>query len=394
VSGLPQPVATTPASPADVLPVPATGSALEPATPFAPLLAALEAAEPQAAPKASPTAVRAPVADASPELPENAAPAPTLPLPTLPQAANAPVPAAPAPHDDAPKHEKPAPEEPEVPAAPVAATTVVLAALGAPPVQPDPPAEPAAVPPQEPRTLPALASPAAHPAVDAAAPAVQRSLSGQSGPPPLPTAAPAAAASAPPPPADPPVRPQPHRGAPPVPAARAVEVAAPQAAFQRAPAQPDAPAPAAPPQTPAPPVRLVQLPEVVRSVIHVAAAGNAASARIVLSPPELGHVQIRLHYADGGVTATVTAEHPDAVQALTQSAGELRRALEDQGLTVNGLDVARTGLQEHADPKRHDPRTGAQQQPAHRQEPEDELEEITIEVSRLPLASGQVDVLA
>jgi flagellar hook-length control protein FliK len=138
--------------------------------------------------------------------------------------------------------------------------------------------------------------------------------------------------------------------------------------------------------------QLSNLSDVARTTIQVAAREGAGTATIVLSPPELGHVQIRLHYSEGGVTASVVADRPEAAQALVQTTGELRRALESQGLTVHGLDVS------HAGP---DPERGSQRDPAtpqqtglHEHELEDEAEEVSIDASTLPLADSQVDVLA
>jgi flagellar hook-length control protein FliK len=127
-------------------------------------------------------------------------------------------------------------------------------------------------------------------------------------------------------------------------------------------------------------------------VIQVAARGGASTARIVLTPPELGHVEIRLHYSEGGVSATVVADRPEAAQALSQSTGELRRALESQGLSVHGLDVSHAGAEQQRGSQRQTPMHSVLH-PATDGTPE-EPEEITIEVSKLPLASGRVDVLA
>jgi flagellar hook-length control protein FliK len=71
----------------------------------------------------------------------------------------------------------------------------------------------------------------------------------------------------------------------------------------------------------------------------MAARDGAGSARITLHPAELGSVEIRIRYQASGVSAELTAESQQAAQALQQSVGELRRALESQGLTVLDLDV-------------------------------------------------------
>jgi flagellar hook-length control protein FliK len=128
-------------------------------------------------------------------------------------------------------------------------------------------------------------------------------------------------------------------------------------------------------------------------VIQIAARGGATTARIVLAPPELGHVEIRLRYSDSGVTATVVADRPEAAQALGQSIGELRRALESHGVSILSLDVSHAGPEEQRGSQRETPsRPG--QGPGGPQAAPEALDEISIEVSRLPLAGGSVDVLA
>jgi hypothetical protein len=82
------------------------------------------------------------------------------------------------------------------------------------------------------------------------------------------------------------------------------------------------------------------------------------------------------------------------VQALGQAATDLRRTLESQGITVQSLDISHSGAGPDQSPRRD-----AQAQldtPSNRLtgEPDDQESEVTIEASRLPLASGQVDILA
>ncbi len=153
-------------------------------------------------------------------------------------------------------------------------------------------------------------------------------------------------------------------------------------------------APASPPAAPYLTARLADLPQTVHAVMQVAVSGSASSARIVLSPPELGQVNIQLHYSADGVSASLVADHPDAAQALGQSTGELRRALEAQGFTVTTIDVSHTGA---------DGQPGARRDPAPTPTPaaarlsfadDPEPDEHTIVTSRLRLHSSAVDVLA
>ena len=55
-------------------------------------------------------------------------------------------------------------------------------------------------------------------------------------------------------------------------------------------------------------------------------------ARISLHPADLGGVRITMRVHDGTVAATLAAETPAAAQALAQTASDLRRSLEGQGL--------------------------------------------------------------
>jgi flagellar hook-length control protein FliK len=92
-----------------------------------------------------------------------------------------------------------------------------------------------------------------------------------------------------------------------------------------------------------PRVTLAQLAEEVRAIVRLAAGGGLATARISLSPPELGQVEIRLRYRAGGVLAELSAESVQAAQALGQASSDLRRSLEQQGLIVLGLDIRHAG---------------------------------------------------
>jgi flagellar hook-length control protein FliK len=101
--------------------------------------------------------------------------------------------------------------------------------------------------------------------------------------------------------------------------------------------------PAAPPPAPARPVLLHELPGAVGSTIRLAVQGGETEARLTLHPADLGQVQIRIHYGVDGVSAQIAADSMQAVQALRDSAVELRRALESQGIVVRDLDVSTSG---------------------------------------------------
>jgi hypothetical protein len=122
------------------------------------------------------------------------------------------------------------------------------------------------------------------------------------------------------------------------------------------------------------------------------AGGGLSAARITLSPPELGQVEIRLRYRGGGVRAELTAESVQAAQALGQASAELRRSLEEQGLTVLGLDIR------HAGPEAREDTHGGDDRPGSGRSPGDELGEeaaATPAISTLRDPAGaQIDVLA
>ena len=88
--------------------------------------------------------------------------------------------------------------------------------------------------------------------------------------------------------------------------------------------------------------RLGDLPGTAATLLQVATAAKATRARIVLTPPELGKVEIRLRYGSDGVTATFHADSSEAAQSLAGAAGDLRRSLEAQGIQVARLDVPGT----------------------------------------------------
>jgi flagellar hook-length control protein FliK len=148
---------------------------------------------------------------------------------------------------------------------------------------------------------------------------------------------------------------------------------------------------------PVPPVRakaqLHELAEVARTTIRTATRSGRTEARIDLEPAELGAVQIRLRYFAGGVSAQLTAESSQAAAALAETATDLRRALESQGLVVRSLDVL-TGSQHQRSER--DPQSGEGKGDGTGSTPgvAAEDEEVVVETTRVPLAGSSVDVLA
>ncbi|MGK2937804.1 MAG: flagellar hook-length control protein FliK, partial [Solirubrobacteraceae bacterium] len=82
--------------------------------------------------------------------------------------------------------------------------------------------------------------------------------------------------------------------------------------------------------------------------------GGIASANLELYPAELGKVQVRLRSGSGGLSATMTVDRPEALQALQAAADQLRQSLEDQGVEIVRLDI---GLSAQA--RDDEARTGA-----------------------------------
>jgi flagellar hook-length control protein FliK len=135
------------------------------------------------------------------------------------------------------------------------------------------------------------------------------------------------------------------------------------------------------------------LTETIDGLLRIAARAGGATARITLTPPELGSVEIRLRVRGSNVVAELTADSSQGAQALGQSVSDLRRALEAQGLVVQSLDVRQAGADAGASgwQGRHQP--GGQGQGATPAPAEDETE-IQVAVAAAAPAGEQVDVLA
>jgi flagellar hook-length control protein FliK len=80
-------------------------------------------------------------------------------------------------------------------------------------------------------------------------------------------------------------------------------------------------------------------------VLRLASARGVTHARIALHPVELGSVDVHIRSTSEGLVARVVAHSAEAVQTLQQSAGDLRKSLEQQGLNVLSLDVSQSGDQ-------------------------------------------------
>lgn len=78
----------------------------------------------------------------------------------------------------------------------------------------------------------------------------------------------------------------------------------------------------------------------VQALVELAVSRGAASAHLELHPAELGRVAVRLRSAaGGGLTAAMTVDRPEALQALQQAADQLRATLEERGVEVVRLEI-------------------------------------------------------
>ena len=79
---------------------------------------------------------------------------------------------------------------------------------------------------------------------------------------------------------------------------------------------------------------------------------------IRLDPPELGALQVSVQMKDGVMTATFQTSNDDATKLLSHSLGQLKHALETQGVSVDKLHVT----QGPRDEKGADEESGQQKQ--------------------------------
>jgi flagellar hook-length control protein FliK len=154
-------------------------------------------------------------------------------------------------------------------------------------------------------------------------------------------------------------------------------------------------APAQPAQDARPRVRVHDVPDVARATLRVAVRGNgSATARISLHPADLGGVRITMRVHDGAVAATLTAETEAAAQTLVQTASDLRRSLEGQGLQITALDVHVAGDGPASSGDRRQASDLAQAMSSTDGTAPEDAVDITTELLHLVPLGTQVDVLA
>ena len=78
----------------------------------------------------------------------------------------------------------------------------------------------------------------------------------------------------------------------------------------------------------------------VQDLVRIASTRNGgARATLQLRPVELGLVDVHLRTTRDGLVATISAQDSAGLSALQQAGSELRRSLEDRGVTLARLDL-------------------------------------------------------
>jgi flagellar hook-length control protein FliK len=139
-----------------------------------------------------------------------------------------------------------------------------------------------------------------------------------------------------------------------------------------APTQPRAHStPAAPPRsdTPAPEARFAEVnhPQIITAIrSHLLPDGGSMQLR--LDPPELGALQVRIEMRYGAITAAFQTANDQATQLLSHSLGQLKHALESQGVSVEKLQVERAPQDQKSGTSQEDARQQHEQSPQQQQE--------------------------
>jgi flagellar hook-length control protein FliK len=88
--------------------------------------------------------------------------------------------------------------------------------------------------------------------------------------------------------------------------------------------------------------------DAVKATFTAANQAGISSARITLSPESLGGIKISLSQTPDGLIARVATDHPEAAMTLQQSAGDLKRSLEESGMSLLRLDIGSSGQQDQS----------------------------------------------
>ncbi len=100
---------------------------------------------------------------------------------------------------------------------------------------------------------------------------------------------------------------------------------------------------------------------------------HGGSMQIRLDPPELGALQVSVEMRDGSMTATFQTSNEDATRLLSHSLGQLKTALEAQGVIVEKIQVQQapknqpSQSQEEQSPQQHRDEANARQEQQRRE---------------------------
>jgi hypothetical protein len=86
-------------------------------------------------------------------------------------------------------------------------------------------------------------------------------------------------------------------------------------------------------------VDAASLPAEVADTVRMAAFRGDSEVRLVLNPPELGHLDIRIASGDGGLRITLEASQSGARELIDRSLVQLQQALEARDLRIDRLEV-------------------------------------------------------
>ena len=88
---------------------------------------------------------------------------------------------------------------------------------------------------------------------------------------------------------------------------------------------------------------------------------NGGTMKLRLDPPELGAMQVSVHVKDGVVTASFETSNEQATKMLSHSLGQLKQALESQGITVGKMHVQQAPKNQTSDDRSQDSDSDADQ---------------------------------
>jgi flagellar hook-length control protein FliK len=97
------------------------------------------------------------------------------------------------------------------------------------------------------------------------------------------------------------------------------------------------------------------------SAIHGKLLPNGGTMSISLNPPDLGAMQITVRMEDGVMSATFQTSNDQATRLLTHTLGQLKEALEMQGVSVDRLHVQQSSDLQNSSGKEGDSESGGRQ---------------------------------